>query len=415
MNTTQLLRCVSLLALVAAHPALAEEAAPANDTPPILKALISGTPWIDARYRFETVHQDGLAHDANANTLRVNIGYKTAVFHDFQIGGEIGSVLQIGADLYNDSINGKTTYPTVADPYDTQLHQAYLTWTGLPQTTITGGRQLINIDNQRFIGASAWRQTAQTFDAIAIVNTSLPKTELSYNHVFHANRIFGTRSGAGTWDTVADFIHGSYQAFDWLKLTGYVYLMDIQQSPTSSSTTYGGRLDGKYELSDNWAALYTGEYARQTDYGNNPGSYGLNYYAIEPGISWTKLVGKVGYEVLEGNDTQAVQTPLATLHAFNGWADKFLTTPAAGLNDFYVSGSYTLTGIHKLADGVTVQATWHDFHADKTSLHYGNEWDAQIAQTFYDHYTVAVKYADYNADKLFTDTQKIMVQFQVKF
>ena len=31
----------------------------------------------------------------------------------------------------------------------------------------------------------------------------------------------------------------------------------------------------------------------------------------------------------------ALQTPLATLHKFNGWADLFLTTPNAGLEDAY--------------------------------------------------------------------------------
>ena len=37
-----------------------------------------------------------------------------------------------------------------------------------------------------------------------------------------------------------------------------------------------------------------------------------------------------------------LQTPLATLHAFNGWADMFLTTPANGLQDLYFRASYTL-------------------------------------------------------------------------
>ena len=43
-----------------------------------------------------------------------------------------------------------------------------------------------------------------------------------------------------------------------------------------------------------------------------------------------------GYEVLGADDGAALtsfQTPLATLHKFQGWADKFLTTPPNGIRE----------------------------------------------------------------------------------
>ena len=45
------------------------------------------------------------------------------------------------------------------------------------------------------------------------------------------------------------------------------------------------------------------------------------------------------YEVL-GSDggRKGFATPLATLHLWDGWVNEFLTTPANGLRDFYVSG-----------------------------------------------------------------------------
>ncbi len=44
----------------------------------------------------------------------------------------------------------------------------------------------------------------------------------------------------------------------------------------------------------------------------------------------------VGYELLGSDDgVAAFQTPLATLHKFNGFADQFLVTPAGGLQDIY--------------------------------------------------------------------------------
>ena len=45
---------------------------------------------------------------------------------------------------------------------------------------------------------------------------------------------------------------------------------------------------------------------------------------------------RVGWERLSGSEREGqFQTPLATLHAFNGWADKFLSTPVNGIEDLY--------------------------------------------------------------------------------
>ncbi|EIL96107.1 putative lipoprotein, partial [Rhodanobacter thiooxydans LCS2] len=54
--------------------------------------------------------------------------------------------------------------------------------------------------------------------------------------------------------------------------------------------------------------------------------------------SWTQsgITAKLGWEHLGGNGRHALQTPLATLHAFNGWDDQFGVTPAGGLEDRYV-------------------------------------------------------------------------------
>jgi hypothetical protein len=48
--------------------------------------------------------------------------------------------------------------------------------------------------------------------------------------------------------------------------------------------------------------------------------------------------------VLDGDadrSGRALRTPLATLHAFNGWADQFGTTPDAGLDDRYLQAAAT--------------------------------------------------------------------------
>ena len=119
------------------------------------KALTEGKPILDARYRYEYVDQDGLADEANAHTVRTRLGYETGKFKDFSALLEFENITDIGGEHYNDTINGKATYPTVADPEDTALNRLQLTYTGLPDTALVLGRQNIVLDNQRFVGGIA--------------------------------------------------------------------------------------------------------------------------------------------------------------------------------------------------------------------------------------------------------------------
>lgn len=409
---------------VAAPAATAPVAAPsANDpfaglSPDSLGyALVKGTPWIDLRYRYESVDQTGFAQNAYASTVRTKVGYKTGLWNGFQAAIEGENIKALGADHYNSTTNGKTQFPIVSDPQDTLLNQLYLSYQGIAKTNITVGRQLINLDNQRFIGASDWRQNDQTFDAASISSQFIDKTSIYYAYVRKVNRITGPSATNGSYESDSHIVNASYEFAPFLKLTAYDYALDFNDAASSSSNTYGARATGKYAVNGDLSLIYAGEFAHQTDYGSNTANYDANYYLIEPGITWNGLTGKVGYEVLEGDGTasHAFQTPLATLHAFNGWADKFLTTPANGLEDRYASLSYKVPVGPQCLKGTELTVAYHDFQANHTNTEYGTEWDANIQQTFYGHYTVGLKFADYNANHLFTDTTKVIATVKIKY
>jgi len=203
------------------------------------------------------------------------------------------------------------------------------------------------------------------------------------------------------------------------------YWMDFDLSPASSNRTYGLRLTGDVPLNDAWTFFYEAEGARQHDHGNNPANYSESYYHLAPGIKWDGLSLQAGLEKMGGNGVSAFQTPLATLHAFNGWADKFLTTPANGLEDRYGKISYKVSGIGKWADNTVLDIVYHDFNADRTGNDYGTEWDYQISRTFkteketypFKEWSVSLKYADFNDDDVaaVTDTQKFWITISTKF
>jgi len=123
-------------------------------------------------------------------------------------------------------------------------------------------------------------------------------------------------------------------------------------------------------------------------------SVDTDYLFIEGGLSQFGITAKLGYEVLGSDQGQGgFQTPLATLHKFNGWADLFLSTPAQGLKDTY----FSLSG--KLAGGKWV-AVFHDFSSDvalESTSDLGSEINLLYTKKFSDQFSAGVKYADYSA------------------
>lgn len=406
----------SLLASI--HGAYAADPSAATSAPQddFAKALTEGKPIFDARYRYEYVDQDGLANDAHAHTVRTRLGYETGKFYDFSALLEFENITDIGGEHYNDTINGKTTYPTVADPEDTNINRLHISYSGVPDTNITLGRQLINLDNQRFVGAVGWRQNDQTFDAISVKNQSIKDTTLFYAYSNRVHRIFGTDSTVGAWDdSHIHLINASYAGLPFGKITGYSYLLDIPDSRTLSSATYGARFEGKHPINADFTGLLNLEYAHQNDHADNPNNISFDYYSAEPGVTFGQWTLKALYESIEGNGTNAMQFVLGTNHAFDGWVDKFLTTPANGLVDASAGVTYVAKSENAYLNGTKAIVAYHDFSAERGSADYGTEWNALLEQTFEKRYTLGIKLGHYNADDLFTDTTKIMPYAQVKF
>ena len=408
------------LALLGASPSAAGstesesgDAAPNGEVDALVDAIMGGDVWLDVRYRFENVDQDGFSRDADANTLRTRLGYKTAAYRSLSGLLEFEHITAIGSENFNSTINGRTAFPTVADPKTTEINQVYLAYGGIPNTNMSIGRRRIVLDNARFVGDVGFRQNQQTFDSALASNKSLPDTTLTYVFVNEVKRIFGVNSTAGSFNTESHLINGSYGGLGVGKITGYGYLLDIDDAATLSSQTFGVRFAGSEDVSGGLVVLYAAEYARQSDHGNNTADFDLNYYLIEPGVKYAGITAKLAYEVLEGNGSNAFQTPLATLHKFQGWADKFLTTPTGGIEDIAVTLKYKVEGLDFL-DGTTLTGVYHDFAAENSSSDYGSEIDFLIEKAFFDHLTLSLKYADYDADTFATDTRKIWLTLGVK-
>jgi hypothetical protein len=371
-------------------------------------------PYVDARWRLELVEQDRLPRDAAASTLRVLAGVKAGPWHGFSAQVEGEAITRIGAENFNDTINGRTQFPVVADPSDHQLNQALIGWRDKALGSASVGRQAVNLDNQRWVGSVAWRQNDQTIDIARAELTALKGVTLGYGYGWRVNRIFGPRSPQGVWrDSDIHLLRATADLKPIGNLVAYAYLLDLRDAPTMSSNSFGARLVGSQKLGST-ALLYTLEYARQTGAGTNPRHFTVDYLLVEPGLKIGAVTGKVGYERLSGNGQAALQTPLATLHAFNGWADKFLVTPTDGLRDLYVDVAVAPMA-KGLPEGLVLRAILHDFRSTIGNRAYGREFDAQIAVPVSKRVSLLAKAALYEARGFGVDTMRLWLQAEARF
>lgn len=369
----------------------------------LVQALAATAPLIDLRLRHEEVEQAGVPSNADANTLRARLGGETGMFLGTSLLAEGEAMVPLDHDYRPDNaVPTYTQYPLVADPQNFVLNRLQLRNVSLPQTTITIGRQRIVLDDQRFVGNSGWRQNEVTFDAVRIVNQSVANLTIDLTFLDKVHRIYGVDSPQGTYTGNSYLANAAYQ-LPLGKLTGFAYLLEFDPiagltgalDPRRSSTsTVGGRLAGSRPV----AAVtlgYAVSYASQKPRGDNPFSFTNDYFLGELHAAALGFTLAAGDELMHGNGTIGFATPLATLHQFDGWADKFLTTPADGIDDRYASLSWTRGKLLGL-DKVLATAVYHGFEAQRVSTNYGNEWDLQLSGTW-QRYTALLKYADYLA------------------
>lgn len=405
------------MAAVAADAPAAPAPAPAPATPMngFETALTSGKVHFDVRYRYEQVDQEGFDDDAYASTLRTRLSYTTGDWYGLTAMAEAANVLVIGQyDLYNSTTNGARDRPVVPDPTYTEINQAWLQYKKGSFTGI-GGRQVINLDNQRFVGNVAWRQNDQTYDSVTLKLGAIPRTQLFYSWVGNVNRVTGPDNGPlpgglpGNLSGSTNLLNarvdlgvaGALSVFDYQ--LGFDRNLPYSAAVTNnlSSNSYGLYYTGAYKFSDAVKLNWIGSLARQYDDGDSTLDYSADYYLVEGGLGLKNFGLKAGYEVLGGNtrdNTTGFQTPLATLHIFQGWADKFLSTPKAGVEDFYVGGSANFGSL-------AMQVIYHDFQAEAVTQDYGTEWDASVGYKFSTRYEALIKYATYNADSDATGVQ----------
>jgi hypothetical protein len=391
--------CIAVIAL--AMPSLA---ASAGD---LTEAFTEGTASIELRPRFEFVDQNGKA-SAQAFTMRTLLGFSTKPTDNIAATFQLINVADI-AGTHNSLVNGSTRFASIPDPAATNVNQAFVSYAGLPATTVTVGRQIITLDDTRFVGNVDFRQNMQTFDAITLTSNPLPDFKATASYVWGIknilNRHLPTRIllGEAYWTPLEQ---ASFEVFT------YAYGNDASSviagavgcgligPQACNSVTYGLRGHGEVPLTGDFKIAYKATYAHQSPYDGGSDLIDADYAQASGKLIWRAY--NIGAEYMlmgsNGAGTYGFQTPLATRHAFNGWAEIFLTTPPAGLATVDAFAGSTLFD-------VTALAKYYSFRSDYGDKNYGDEWDFSLSYKFGAHLQVGIEYADYQADGFGASTQ----------
>lgn len=385
---------IPLVLVVLSQPLMANPPSPI--VVPEKKASTWLKPMLDVRTRYEMGDFDKL-DTSNALTTRARAGMQTTAFHGFSALVD-GEFTRAAIDDYSGGAKEAepfdTTKTVIGDPETTELNQAFLQYQGW-DTTFKAGRQRIKYDNDAFVGNVIWRQNEQTYDALSFVNQSVPGLTMSYAYVNQVNRIFGSDADAAItpsytnvdhYEADTHLLNASYTGIKNWTLGSYIYLMDFDEIPSYDNQTFG--VSAKTNA---FGLALSAELAYQDEAGTGSDKDAMYFHGIA-----TKTVGAQSFTLgLEHLDA-GMKTPLATLHAFNGFADVFINQRANGSHNGITNPYFS----HAMPIfwGMKWINTFHIMGDNEISAGYGWEYDFVLTKKFNDHLLALAKLGVFNSN-----------------
>ena len=392
------------LALAPVALLMTVQAASADELDTLGAALGGGKTNFATQARYESVETPtNTTGQAKAMTLGTRLGYETGDYRDFAVNVQVQGVWS--NKQFNDGQtngNGRTDLNGVNDPGGVGVNSAHLVYRGIADTTVRQGRQIIRYDDDRWVGNVDWRQNWQTFDATSVTNKSLADTTVQAAYETNVNRPNTDGAVSGNTHMKSTLANINNKSLSFADIVAYNYRLDYtnplyaaasQGTPNTFGSTNTSGLKLAKEGIDvaGYKFGWTGELASQKNFRQNTTQSTAKYTNLSANV--TSSIGnlKVGQEVLGSDNGQSVQTPLSTLFAFNGWADKFLVTPKTGLKDTFVK-------VRSNAMGIVYGADFHQFKSDAGSVNFGRELDLIAEKSIDKNFAVGARAARYKAD-----------------
>ncbi len=302
--------------------------------------------------------------------------------------------------------NGEPRIPDVPGP---DINQAFLRYrTSTEQITL--GRQTLEWGDLRFLSANSFWQNPQSFDALLIDRSIAEASHIQYTFINKALRIFGRdadsylepsdinykiqqgirpKDGLGEHQMHTHALQWQWREWDYTDLSIFGYFINNETAPALSNDTMGARLAYQQKFA-NWNYRFLASAARQKR-PNQTENYDLPYWHLQTSLGRGALEWSIDYEYLGAHDGKGLITPLGFTHEYQGWADRFTTTPSKGVEDISLRNTSRWRKLR-------LDMRYHRFFSAQDEDYYGQELDAEIGYQFAANQKIALRMAQFWAE-----------------
>ena len=339
------------------------------------EAIAAGQPILELRPRWNRIDESDHAKRTEGGTFRAIAGWRSVPWYGFRIRVEAIHTGHFGPKHFNDDPGERTTspYPLLPDPGHTGLNQAHVEYAGVDGWRVTLGRQVVRVDNQRWVSDNDFRQVPQLFDGVRARYAALDNVELEAGYF---RRI---RDTSGESESLKlTILHAAWNPLPGQALAAYAVFH--HQAQTGSFTGFadnsyrviGVRAEGAVHTGCPIEVPYLLEAAQQKAHATGDPRIDARYWRVGVGLATAQWTLRADHETKGSNaGLYGLQTPLTDHYAFNGWTLHFFNTPRFGLRDRWLTARYAV-------GPVTLYGEAHRFRSDFGGLDYGREKDVGV-------------------------------------
>ncbi len=359
----------------------------------IAESLAPGRFTLELRPRFNRIEESNYPERTQVGTVRAVAGWRSAPFHDWRLTLEGIHTDHFGSGSYNDNgaLLATSPFPLLPDPRYTGVNQAHVEYSGVEGLRLRMGRQIVRMDNQRWVSDNDFRQIPQLFDGVSAAYTGIAATELS------AAQYWRVRSTSGVVSPLKlSILRAAWNPLPGHALSTYGYFHDQPANGAftgfadNSYRAIGVKAEGSAASFANVEIPYIAEYAQQRRYADGDSRIDANYRRAGAGLATTDWTLRYDYEVKGSNaGVYGLQMPLTDFYAFNGWTLHFYNTPRQGLRDQWLTGRV-------VAAKATLYAEAHRFGSDFGDIGFGRELDLSIAYPLMENGVLRLQHARYD-------------------
>jgi hypothetical protein len=342
----------------------------------IADSLTHGRFTMELRPRYNHIEESNYTDVTDGYTARVRLGWVTAPYHGLRATLEGINTSHPGYAHFNDDPShiADSPYPLLPDPKYTGVNQAFVDYAGEEGFRARVGRQIVRLENQRWVSDNDFRQIPQVFQGIAAGYDGFENTRLSASYFDRVRTTSGVTNKLrltlldAAWNPWPDHSLSLYGIFhDQAQNGAFTGFADnsYRVIGTKAEGT-AWRFDGGIEVP------YVAEYAQQHPYANGDSHIDAPYWRVGAGLATQAWTVRADHEVKGSNHgVYGVQMPLTDFYRYNGWTLNFFVTPPQGLRDDWLTLRWAV-------GPVTLYGETHRFHSDYGSLDFGREQDLGV-------------------------------------